>query len=204
MIGVVDYGLGNVAAFENIYRQLGIPAKSVKSVSELESVSKIILPGVGAFDLAMHRLQKSGMFEVLNSLVLDKKVPILGVCVGMQIMACESEEGKLPGLGWINAKVKRLDETKFSQKIHLPHMGWNGVAIKKNCLLFDGITDPKYYFLHSYFIEPNDSRQIVGTTDYGMPFASVIVAENIFATQFHPEKSHMWGVRLLQNFSGIF
>ena len=203
MISIVDYGLGNVRAFENIYRQLDIPSGRVNTPDELLNASKIILPGVGSFDWAMKHLHDSRMLDVLNYLVIERKVPVLGVCVGMQIMARGSEEGSLPGLGWIKADVKRFDEMKFNHQTHLPHMGWNTVSIKDNCRLFCDIIDPHYYFLHSYYVDLDDADHSIGDTTYGIRFASAIQRDNIVATQFHPEKSHQWGVKLLQNFAGI-
>lgn len=203
MITIVDYGLGNVRAFENIYRRLGIPIQSAKSANELVTATKLILPGVGAFDWAVQRLDDSGMREQLNELVLEKKIPVLGVCVGMQIMARASEEGKKSGLGWIDAEVKGFDASCFYQKMPIPHMGWNKVSVCNNCRLFDGIDDCKYYFLHSYYLEPRDAQVTVGLTSYGKDFTSAIAHENIYATQFHPEKSHQWGIKLLSNFAGI-
>ena len=203
MIAIVDYGLGNIRAFENIYRSLGISASSVKTVEQLSQASKIILPGVGAFDWAIERLKLSGMAETLNDLVIKKKIPVLGVCVGMQIMASSSDEGNLPGLGWIDAEVKRFDIAKFSQKTHVPHMGWNGVSVNAKCQLFSGIDGPQYYFLHSYYVKMNDENDVIGRTNYGIRFASAIKSSNIYATQFHPEKSHQWGITLLKNFAEL-
>ena len=203
MIAIVDYGLGNIRAFENIYRSLGLSASPVKTVDQLSQASKIILPGVGAFDWAMERLKLSGMAETLNDLVLREKIPVLGVCVGMQIMANSSEEGKLSGLGWIDAEVKRFDIAKFNQKTHVPHMGWNGVSVNEQSQLFAGINEPKYYFLHSYYVKVNDEKDVIGRTSYGIQFASAIRSSNIYATQFHPEKSHQWGITLLKNFAEL-
>ena len=203
MISIVDYGLGNVRAFENIYRQLDIPARKANTPDELLNASKIILPGVGAFDWAIKHLYDSEMFEVLNYMVIERKIPVLGVCVGMQIMTRGSEEGKLPGLGWIEADVKRFDETKFTHHTHLPHMGWNTLSVRDNCRLFCDIIDPHYYFLHSYYVDLDDVSHTIGETTYGIQFASAIQRDNIVATQFHPEKSHQWGVKFLQNFAGL-
>lgn len=203
MISIVDYGLGNVRAFENIYRRLGIPAKPVSTAKQLSEATKIVLPGVGAFDWAMHRLHQSGMTNTLNNLVQNQRVPVLGICVGMQIMTKSSDEGKSPGLGWINAAVKRFDENLFNQRTHLPHMGWNDVETDSACPLFDGIENPLYYFLHSFYLEPNNPAEVVGHSTYGKRFACAIAADNVYATQFHPEKSHEWGIRLLRNFAEL-
>lgn len=201
MISILDYGVGNVRAFKNIYRRLGVPCRLVTNADELSSASKLILPGVGAFDWALTRLHESGMTKKLNYLVLEKKIPVLGVCVGMQMMANESEEGTLPGLGWIAAKVERFHDGMFNQQTHLPHMGWNHVVIYDDDKLFRNIVSPKYYFLHSYYLKASDTASVIGSSIYGIEFASAIAKDNIYATQFHPEKSHDWGVKLLQNFA---
>lgn len=203
MIGIVDYGLGNVRAFENIYRRLGIDAAAVRTEAELESADRLILPGVGAFDWAMERLAASGMLSALDRRVRTDRVPVLGVCVGMQIMARGSDEGTRPGLGWIAADVKRFDGSWFEGNACLPHMGWNDVAPKSACSLFRELSDPQFYFLHSYFFNPDSGDCVIGTTLYGKPFASAVGQDHIWATQFHPEKSHDWGVRLLKNFAEV-
>lgn len=203
MISIVDYGLGNIRAFENIYRRLGIPVMPVQSVEQLSKASKIILPGVGAFDWAMQRLGESGMMDPLHDLVQRQKVPVLGVCVGMQIMAKSSEEGRLPGLGWIDATVKRFDESILNQHTQVPHMGWNDVDARNSCPLFSGVETPTYYFLHSYFLEPTSKTDVIGYSNYGIKFASAIACDNVYATQFHPEKSHQWGIQLLKNFAEL-
>jgi glutamine amidotransferase len=203
MIGIVDYGLGNVRAFENIYRSLGIIVEPVNTAEQLISADRLILPGVGAFDWAMSRLSESGMIAALNTRVLQDRIPVLGVCVGMQIMADESEEGTMPGLGWISGRVKRFNDDLFNVPTHLPHMGWNDVEVVGAPALFADIPEPKFYFLHSYFFQPTEVRHKVACTHYGQNFASAIQRDNIWATQFHPEKSHDWGIRLLKNFAEV-
>ncbi len=202
MIAIIDYGLGNIQAFANIYKRLDIPATIVRTQKELETASRIILPGVGAFDWAMTKLNDSGMRDCLDAMVLDKGTPVLGVCVGMQMMANRSEEGILPGLDWVDAEVKKLDLCGFSQKSHLPHMGWNDVEAKSTECLFKNIgSNARFYFLHSYYFAPNDENDILSVTDYNGNYTSSIRKNNIFGTQFHPEKSHQWGIQLLKNFS---
>ena len=203
MIGIVDYGLGNVRAFENIYRRLGIDARPVKTSMELVEADRLILPGVGAFDWAMSSLQQSGMLEGLNQRVLDERVPVLGVCVGMQMMADGSAEGVAKGLGWISGQVRRLDEAALNQRTHLPHMGWNDVQPKPNVPLFSGLEAPEFYFLHSYFFDVQGDEDSIATSCYGQVFACSIRRGNIWATQFHPEKSHDCGIRLLKNFAEL-
>jgi glutamine amidotransferase len=202
MIAIVDYGLGNVHAFTNIYKRLNISVKVAQTTKDLDDVEKIILPGVGSFDWAIKRLEISGMRDKLDKLVLSDFCPVLGVCVGMQIMAKRSDEGNLPGLGWIDAEVKRFDHTNFAPQIQLPHMGWNDVIPLKGGV-FKGIESPLFYFLHSYYFEPVNQNQVIATTDYFGLFASAISSKNIYGVQFHPEKSHQFGVQLLKNFAEL-
>jgi imidazole glycerol-phosphate synthase subunit HisH len=203
MIRIVKYGLGNIAAFANIYRRLNIDCATAETADELATASKIILPGVGAFDWAMHLLAESGMRECLDDMVLNRKVPVLGVCVGMQMMANSSEEGQSPGLGWIDADVRRFDESQFTARTHLPHMGWSNVRPAQTDNLFRDMPDPRFYFLHSYLVAPRLRQNVLAETEYGATFASAVRADNVFGVQFHPEKSHQWGIRLLQNFAEL-
>jgi glutamine amidotransferase len=199
MITIINYGLGNIKAFQNVFTKLGIQHNVASEPNELLKAEKVILPGVGAFDWAMSSLNKSGMRDALDDMVLRKKIPILGVCVGMQMMANESEEGFLPGLGWIDGVVLRLDQSSPYKKISLPHMGWNDTENIRGSL-FLGISDPQFYFLHSYYFRANNESNIIAKTNYGIEFASAVQSQNIFGVQFHPEKSHGWGVSLLKNF----
>lgn len=203
MIALVDYGLGNIQAFANIYRRLGIEAWAASTATDLRRASRIILPGVGAFDWAMTRLQKSGLREALDEEVLGAKKPVLGICVGMQMMARSSEEGVLPGLGWIDATVVKFDTRLLQGETHLPHMGWNDAEPLSTDTLFSGLDAPQYYFLHSYFMKPDREESILATSSYGVTFTSAARSGNIYGTQFHPEKSHQWGVRLLKNFAEL-
>jgi len=204
MIAIVNYGLGNVLAIANIYKRLGIAAEIVDSPDALKNADRIILPGVGAFDWAMTRLNESGMRDQLEELVIGKRRPVLGICVGMQMMAGRSEEGELPGFHWIDGEVRRFDEGSFTAKTCLPHMGWNDVAPKQNDSLFRGLDQQaRFYFLHSYYFSPQRNADVLAETDYNGQFASSVQSENLFGVQFHPEKSHHWGIRLLQNFAEI-
>jgi glutamine amidotransferase len=203
VITLVNYGLGNVQAFVNIYKRLNIPVAVAETADELAVAEKLILPGVGAFDWAMTRLNESGMRGCLDELVMVKKRPVLGVCVGMQMMARRSDEGKLPGLGWIDAEVKRFDDAGFCQKTHLPHMGWNDVRPDDMDSLFRGITKPRFYFLHSYYFALTYPGPALAVSDYNGLFTSAVRSGNIFGTQFHPEKSHEWGIQLLKNFAEL-
>lgn len=203
MITLVSYGLGNVQAFANIYRRLNIPVQIAQTVDELATAQRIILPGVGAFDWAMTRLEASGLRPCLDDLVLVQRRPVLGVCVGMQMMARHSDEGQLPGLGWIDAEVRRFDAGRFTQKTHLPHMGWNDVVPRRTDGLFQDMSSPRFYFLHSYYFAPAREEDTLAVTDYYGPFTSAVGVGNIYGTQFHPEKSHQWGIQLLRNFAEL-
>ena len=202
MITLVNYGLGNIQAFANIYKRLNIPVRIAQTSLELAGADKIILPGVGAFDWALQKLEDSGMRSTLDELVLKQQCPVLGICVGMQMMAKRSDEGELLGLGWIDAEVKRFDESKFHQKTHLPHMGWNDVTPIADGL-FKGLESPRFYFLHSYYIDPADQSMVLAITDYNGIFTSAVRSGHICGVQFHPEKSHHWGVQLLKNFAEL-
>jgi glutamine amidotransferase len=198
MITIIDYGLGNVLAFWNVYRRLNIAVGVAKAASELRNATKLILPGVGAFDHAMELLQRSGMRETLDEMVLARSVPVLGVCVGMQILAASSEEGKSRGLGWIEGDVRKFD----GASARLPHMGWNDVKPAGSSALFAGLeSDARFYFLHSYYFHCARSENILAEAEYGTTFSCAIQSNHVFGVQFHPEKSHRYGVRLLKNFA---
>lgn len=204
MIAVVDYGLGNTRAFVNVFKQLNIPAKAVCSANELRAATRIILPGVGAFDKAMELLQKSGMRESLEEMVIEKGVPVLGVCVGMQILAASSEEGRLSGLSWIRGRVRRFDASRIAQDTRLPHMGWNDIRPVAESALFSGLGEtPRFYFLHSYYFECDSEEDVLAYADYGGLFSCAVRYRNVHGVQFHPEKSHINGTRLLKNFAEL-
>lgn len=204
MIAIIDYGLGNVRAFANVYKSLNMPFKLASSSNDLKDATKIILPGVGAFDYAMKRLHESGMQDTLNELVLNGKVPVLGICVGMQILAHSSQEGTLPGLGWVDGVVKKFDTSTLNHGMLLPHMGWNNVQPLGNHKLFEGLDGSStFYFLHSYYFHCHIKDHVIATTDYGGQFASACGVGNIYGVQFHPEKSHQWGIQLLKNFGEL-
>ena len=204
MISIVDYGLGNIQAFANIYKRLGIATRFARTADDLADASHIILPGVGAFDWAMERLDASGMRPMLDRLVLEEHKPVLGVCVGMQMMARRSEEGQAAGLGWFDAEVRRFDESRIQSRTHLPHMGWNDVTALDDKGLFQDVGgDARFYFLHSYYFSPNDPADVLATADYGDRFACAVRRGNVHGLQCHPEKSHGWGTQLLKNFAGL-
>jgi imidazole glycerol-phosphate synthase subunit HisH len=201
-VTLIDYGVGNIRAFANIYSRLNIPVAIAQTASQIAAAERLVLPGVGAFDWAIKRLNESGMRDAIDKQVLEKRVPVIGVCVGMQMMAKSSDEGELAGLGWFDAHVAKFSP-RSNSTTPLPHMGWNDVEPKNGAELFRGLDQPRYYFLHSYIVEPANADDLLATTNYGGSFASAIQRQNIYGTQFHPEKSHNWGISLLRNFAEL-
>ena len=204
MIGIIDYGSGNVQAIATIYKNLNIDYQVITDKDDLKKADKLILPGVGAFDATMQQLIDSGLRDELNDLVIRKKVPILGICVGLQVMGFGSDEGDLPGLGWIPGTVKKFNINKIESKPKLPHMGWNTIKDIKNHSLFKGIDNEfGFYFVHSYYFECESEDNILTTSNYSIDFTSAINSGHIIGTQFHPEKSHGNGVLLFKNFAQL-
>ena len=203
MIGVLDYGIGNVAAFLRSFELLSVPACSISDPGGLENVSGIVLPGVGSFDMVMGRLTERGFSDELDHIVSSGEAPILGVCVGMQVMGKRSGEGALSGFGWIDGEVDRLDLPLERQRMMLPHMGWNTVSVPAGGILFRELQAPEFYFLHSYAFRevPSDAKR--ACSSYGLDFVSAFEFRNIYGVQFHPEKSHHAGLQLLKNFADI-
>jgi len=202
VIALIDYGCGNIQAFAHIYKRLNVPFRVIRSENELSDAKKIILPGVGAFDWAMSMLNESGLRETLDELVLEKRLPVMGICVGMQMMANQSDEGVSDGLGWIDAEVKRFDLEKITQRTYLPHMGWNDVVpLRKDPLMADLASDARFYFLHSYYVAPTKRDLVIAESDYSRKFAAIVKCSNVYGVQFHPEKSHHWGINMLKNFA---
>lgn len=204
MISIVDYGLGNILAFANVYKRLNLEVQVARSADELRGATKVILPGVGAFDHAMELLDASGMRATLDELVLEKKVPVVGICVGMQILARDSEEGTRPGLGWIDARVRNLRALQMAATLRLPHMGWNDVApVAPHPLFRELERDARFYFLHSFYFDCAEAGDVAATSRYGADFACAVARGNILGVQFHPEKSHHFGTQLLKNFAEL-
>ena len=202
MITLIDYGVGNIFAFQNVYKRLDIPTKIAKSTEDLMDAQKLILPGVGSFDYAMIRLNNSGMREKLDELVLKKKIPVIGICVGMQMMGNRSDEGSEEGLKWIDGDILKFDEKLIQLRTKLPHMGWNDVTPVRNHPLFGGLEkEAIFYFLHSFFFKCNNPNDSIAISDYGVSFSSAVYKDNIYGIQFHPEKSHQYGEKLLHNFA---
>lgn len=204
MIGIINYGSGNVQAIATLYKRLNIKYKIVVQPQDLKTADKLILPGVGSFDATMQQLIDSGMREELDDLVLSKKMPILGICVGLQVMGNGSDEGNLPGLAWIPGNVRKFDERTLESKPKLPHMGWNRINDKRDHTLFKEVDHEfGFYFVHSFHFECSSESNVLATSIYGKEFTSAIYSENIMGTQFHPEKSHSNGALVLKNFAKI-
>lgn len=205
MITLINYGLGNIQAFKNVYQRLHIPVVVANCANDIMAASKLILPGVGHFDHAMRLLNASGMREAIEHQVLVEKKPILGICVGMQMLARGSDEGTEPGLGWIDGDVRSLQVILPNNSgLPVPHMGWNDVTPDLSSPIFSNFDadDSRFYFLHSFFFDCDDASQsCIGVTQYGVPFCCSIVKDNVYGVQFHPEKSHGFGERLLKNFA---
>lgn len=204
MVGIVDYGSGNIYAIANIYKRLNIDHIISGDTNELKLATHLLLPGVGAFDETMRILNSSGLKGFLDEMVIEKQKPVMGICVGMQLLAEGSEEGDLEGFGWIKGCVKKFDASLLKEKPHLPHLGWNTVETKKQHAIFNDINYHKgFYFLHSYYFECVKNEDILGLTNYGITYASAINHNNVFGMQFHPEKSHQNGLNIFSNFSKI-
>jgi len=204
MIAIIDYGLGNIRAFANILKRLDVPHGIAHTAEDLRNATKIILPGVGAFDHAMELLDGSGMRDTLDRMVLEDRRPVIGICVGMQILGERSAEGKRPGLGWVPGEVCSMHQDGLDHEGRLPHMGWNDVRPLREGGLFQGIgAAPTFYFLHSYYFKCAHADHVLSTTRYGGEFASAIAHGSIYGVQFHPEKSHHNGIQLLKNFAEL-
>ena len=198
MIVIVDYRLGNPGSVFNMLKYLGIDAEITSDQDKIRNADKLILSGVGSFDTGVQNLKVMGLTDILNKKVLDEKTPVLGICLGMQLMGTRSDEGRSNGLGWINAETVKFTDKNY----RIPHMMWNDVKILKESSLFNGSgLNPKFYFAHSYYIKMESLENVVATTSYGIEFVSVIEKNNIMGVQFHPEKSHRFGMELLKNFS---
>lgn len=200
MITIIDYGMGNVGSLENMIKRVGGEVIVSSSPDDIKEANKLILPGVGHFDNAVQRLKENGFLDLLNQKVIDKKVPILCICLGAQLVTESSEEGKLPGLGWVKARTVRF-RMDADPDFKIPHMGWNDVNLRKDSILFKNMyMEPCFYFVHSYHFVCYDPADILTTSFYGYEFTSAIEHENIYAVQFHPEKSHKYGIMLMRNF----
>lgn len=201
MLTIVDYGVGNLASIKNMLKRVGVEVLISSNEDDLRKAHKLILPGVGAFDTCADKLQRSGLLAALNKRVLEDKTPIFGICVGMQLMMEKSEEGVLPGLGWIKGEIVKFKKDAMPEGFKIPHMGWTEVTPSKPSRLFtDMYEEPRFYFVHSYHPQVKHAEDALVQSEYGYRFVAGMERENIIGVQFHPEKSHKFGMKLLENF----
>ena len=201
---IIDYGTGNIGSIQNMLKYIGVKSRITRDISDIEKADKLILSGVGAFDSGMKNINDAGLKPLLYKKVFGERVPILGICLGMQLFTKNSEEGKLPGLGWIEAETVRFKFNGQASRLKVPHMGWNLVNTKKPSVLFqDMYEEPRFYFVHSYHVVLNNRKDLLCSTHYGYDFGSALECGNIYGVQFHPEKSHKFGIKLLRNFAEL-
>lgn len=199
-VSLLSYGVGNLGSVRNMFRRLGVSTEDITEPEQLTGASRVLLPGVGAFDHGMRALQEGGWVDAVRQHVASGK-PLLGICLGMQLLLDSSEEGELPGFGFVPGRVIRF---KSRPGLRIPHMGWSHAQPTQESRLFDSLdSEARFYFVHSYFALPDREENILATTDYGHRFASAVVNENVYGTQFHPEKSHRYGMQLLENFTRL-
>lgn len=204
MIVIVDYGVGNLGSILNMLKKAGAEAVIASDPESISQAKKLILPGVGSFDFGMQQLNNSGLTPILNKKILEEKTPILGICLGMQLFTKSSEEGHQAGLGWIDAETVKF-KIKPESKLKIPHMGWNNILLKKRSKLLEHLPeDPRYYFVHSYHVQCNNVSDVLVTAEYGYEFTCGVEKENILGVQFHPEKSHKFGLTLFENFNNNY
>lgn len=200
MITIVDFNMGNLGSIRNMLKKIGCESQITADPEQIASATKLVLPGVGAFDAGMESLERTGLIELLTRRVLRDRIPVLGICLGMQLMTRRSAEGRRPGLGWLDAEALRFEPADAALKV--PHMGWNRVMpTRPSALAEDLPAEPRFYFVHSYFVRCSDPADVFLTTPYGVPFHSGVQHGNVFGVQFHPEKSHKYGMALLRNFA---
>jgi len=203
MIVIVDYGLGNLASVLNMFKKIGVKDVIVSGeVEVIAKASKLILPGVGAFDAGMNYLEESQLIAILNQKVIIEKVPILGICLGMQLLTKRSDEGAKNGLGWIDAETIKFN-MEPELKLKVPHMGWNYIKVQKQNSLVEVNSKNRFYFVHSYYVKCIDESQSIATSNFGFDFTCMVNKENIYGAQFHPEKSLKFGMKVLENFSKL-
>ncbi len=203
MLVIVDYGVGNLASVKNMLKKAGYESVLAADPSTIETASKIILPGIGAFDHCMKQFNASGLREAVTRKVLEDKTPLLGICVGLQMLMENSEEGVEPGLGWITGKTVKFKKEKIGD-LKIPHMGWTNVRLEKESPLTENLGDlPRFYFVHSYYVQPENKSDELLSANYGYDFTAAISRDNIYGAQFHPEKSHKYGMKILENFARL-
>jgi glutamine amidotransferase len=204
MITIIDYGAGNIKSIRNMLKKIGVESTISNIPDEIRKADKLILPGVGHFDYGMNSLVRSGLIDVLEETVINNKKPLLGICLGAQLLGNSSEEGVEKGLGWIDMEVVKFDVSKIEAQFKIPHMGWNEIEVHQSSTLLANLEkEARFYFVHSYHMETKNSKDILTTTHYGYDFVSGVKRDNIYGVQFHPEKSHKFGLQMLTNFSEL-
>lgn len=204
MIVIVDYGFGNLGSIGNMMKKIGVPAKVSAQIADIETADKLVLPGIGAFDQGIQSLRARGLIDILNKRALTDQIPVIGVCLGMQLLGSASEEGSEKGLGWVPATTRWFRNTLGYENLRVPHMGWNEAHARGADPIVEGLHDkPRFYFVHSYHVVCENADDIVATTPYGIEFTSILRHRNIWGAQFHPEKSHRFGMQLLRNFANL-
>jgi glutamine amidotransferase len=200
MLIIVDYGVGNLNSIQNMLKKAGVNSMISSNPSDVNNASKLLLPGMGAFDNCMEKFDVSGLRQIVEQKAIKEKIPVLGICVGLQMFMENSEEGKLPGLGWIKGSTTRFKPEKMQDRQKIPNMGWHEITIKKDSKLLQNLQDSRFYFAHSYHVKPVETRDELMTANYGYEFTVGIEKDNLVGVQFHPEKSHRFGMQLLKNF----
>jgi imidazole glycerol-phosphate synthase subunit HisH len=204
VIVIIDYGMGNLGSVMNMLKKIGACACISADAETIARADKFILPGVGSYDMGMQNLSSRGLVDILNEEVLNRQKPILGICLGAQLLTCRSEEGALPGLGWIEAETVRFSFPDGENQLKIPHMGWNEIAITRDNSLLRGFEEaPRFYFVHSYYLRCNLAADVIAAATHGIEFAAAVNHHNIWGTQFHPEKSHKFGLKVLKNFNDL-
>ena len=202
MIAIIDYGVGNIASIHNMLRKIGVDSVLTSNVDEIKNADRLILPGVGAFDACAIKLRSSGLLDILDDTAHHARKPILGICVGLQLLFEGSEEGKEPGLNWVKGKVVRFQPSRMKETLKIPHMGWSDVEARQTHPLAEGLQqESRFYFVHSYHAQVNDENDILFAAEYGYTFPAAVCHHHIAGVQFHPEKSHRFGMQLLSNFA---
>ena len=204
MVAIVNYGVGNLASIQNMFKKIGIAAAVTNDIAQIRAADRIILPGIGAFDHCMQQFNNSGLRPVVEEMVFEKKLPVLGVCVGCQMLVESSEEGNEPGLGWLKGKVIKFKKELLPSDHKIPHMAWTDVKATDSGSIYNGIAEPRFYFVHSYHIVADNPANVTAFARYGYEFVASVGEGHIQGVQFHPEKSHRFGMQLYTNFSNSF